>query len=74
MIKAVYICDHCKKEFEDPIPSATTICVTPDLYLQLSVRHNHCAYDMCEKCRAEVVRTHVQKLDRSNFILACKEV
>ena len=53
-------CDRCGTMFDDPIPSTTTMCVTPDLYIQVSVRHNHCAYDMCERCRLGLIKAHVK--------------
>lgn len=61
--KTIHICDHCKKEFEELLPSATIISITPDLCLQVSARHNHCAYDMCNNCRVDLLKAYVKKLD-----------
>lgn len=63
MIKTIHICDKCGTEFNDPIPSIKCIYAAQDLYLQITVMHGHCKFDMCNKCKDEVLRAYVQNLD-----------
>ena len=62
MIKTIHICDTCGTEFNDPIPSTSSIYAAQDLYLQITVAHSYCKFDMCNKCKDEVLKAYVEKL------------
>lgn len=57
-------CDRCGTLFDNPIPLNKRVHVTNELFLQVTVGHSHCAYDMCNKCKDEILIGYVANLPK----------
>lgn len=57
-------CDRCGTLFDNPIPLNKYVHVTNELFLQVTVGHSHCAYDMCNKCKDEILIGYVANLPK----------
>ena len=59
-------CDRCGTLFDNPIPSNKCIHVSHELFLQVTASHSHCAYDMCDNCKDEILVGYVANLPKGD--------